>query len=340
MLKVDRKYIKKQTQKNPPLEKLYSDITNDLNKIEDKIKDFTHSPNPLIKEISKYLFKKPGKKIRPAVLTLCSKLCSYKGNEHILMGTLVEMIHTASLIHDDIIDGSDKRRGKDTVHTRWGPNITVLLGDYLYINTIGTSLNTEHLEITRNLLQASANMIEGEMNEYYLSGDLNISEQDYLDILDKKTASLFSATCQIGGRLAKADEKHIALLGKFGTYFGMSFQLIDDLLDYSGNPESMGKPILSDLREGRITLPLIYTFNNDGHENRNRISELFNQKDFSNYSLKKIIDIVKSNGALDYTFQKAREFSTSALSILNNFPESPYRESLFRISEYILFRNK
>jgi len=340
MLKLDRKYIKKQVKKDPSLENLYSSIKNDLNEIENKIKGFTYSPNPLVKEISKYLFKKSGKKIRPAILTLCAKLCNYTGTDHILMGTLVEMIHTASLIHDDIIDGSDKRRGKETVHTRWGPNITVLLGDYLYINTIGTSLNTEHLEITKILLQASTKMIEGEMNEYYLSGDLAITEEDYLDILDKKTASLFSACSQIGGRIANAKEKHITLLRKFGTYLGMSFQLIDDLLDYSGNPDSLGKPILSDLREGRITLPLIYTFNNDGHENRDRISELFNQKNFSKYSLKNIIDIVKSNGALDYTFQKASEFSTLARNILNNFPESDYRESLIRISDYILHRNK
>jgi octaprenyl-diphosphate synthase len=336
MLKADRKYIKK----NPSLKNLYLSIKNDLDEIENKIREFTHSPNPLIKEISKYLFKKPGKKIRPAILTLCAKLCNYTGTEHILMGTLVEMIHTASLIHDDIIDDSDKRRGKDTIHTRWGPNITVLLGDYLYINTIGTSLNTKHLEITKILLKASSKMIEGEMNEYYLSGDLTITEEDYLDILNKKTASLYSACSQIGGKLANADKKHIAMLREFGTYFGMSFQLIDDLLDYSGNPESLGKPILSDLREGRITLPLIYTFNNDGHENRNLISELFNQKNFSQYSLKNIIDIVKSNGALDYTFQKANEFSTLARNILNDFPESDYRKSLFRISDYILHRNK
>jgi len=340
MLKVDRKYIKKQIRKDPSLEKLYSAIKNDLDEIERKIRRFTYSPNPLVKEISKYLFKKPGKKIRPAVLTLCAKLCNYTGNDHILMGTLVEMIHTASLIHDDIIDDSDKRRGKETIHTRWGPNITVLLGDYLYINTIGASLNTENLEITKLLLQASSKMIEGEMNEYYLSGDLSITEEDYLNILDKKTASLFSACTQIGGKLAGSQEKQITLLKKFGTYFGMSFQLIDDLLDYSGNPESLGKPVLSDLREGRITLPLIYTFNNDGHENRNRISELFNQKNFSKYSLKSIIDIVKSNGALDYTLQKANEFSTLARNILNDFPESDYRESLIRISDYILNRNK
>ncbi|MFW6124023.1 MAG: polyprenyl synthetase family protein [Acidobacteriota bacterium] len=336
MLKADRKYIKK----NPSINNLYSIIKNDLDEIESKIKGFTHSPNPLAKEITNYLFKKPGKKIRPAILTLCARLCNYTGRDHILMGTLVEMIHTASLIHDDIIDESDKRRGKATVHTRWGPNITVLLGDYLYINTIGTSLNTKNLEITKTLLKASAKMIEGEMNEYYLSGDLEITEEDYLDILNKKTASLFSACSQIGGRLANADEKHISMLREFGRHFGMSFQLIDDLLDYSGDPESLGKPILSDLREGRITLPLIYTFNTDGHANRNHISELFNQKNFSKYSLKSIIDIVKSNGALDYTFQKANEFSTSARKILNNFPESDYRESLIRISDYMLYRNK
>jgi len=335
-----QKSLKVPSSQNLTLNELYSLIKNDLNKIEKKIKGFTSSPNPLIKEISNYLFRKPGKKIRPALVTLCSKLFKYPGNEHILMGTLVEMIHTASLIHDDIIDESDKRRGKDTVHTRWGPNITVLLGDYIYINTIGSSLNTENLEITKTLIQASAQMIEGELNEYYLSGNLEITEEDYLDILNKKTASLFSACCQIGGRLAGAHEKFIGMLGEFGINFGMSFQLIDDLLDYSGDPESLGKPVLSDLREGRITLPLIYTFNNDGHENQKSITELFYQKDFTKVTLKKIIDIVESNGALEYTFQKAKDFSISARNILKHFPESAFRESLAQISDYILYRNK
>jgi len=340
MPKLNQRPVKQQMEKNPSLEELYSIIRNDLCEIENRIQGFTYSPNPLIKEISSYLFKKPGKKIRPALLTLCSKLFSYTGKEHILMGTLVEMIHTASLIHDDIIDDSEKRRGKDTIHTRWGPNITVLLGDYLYINTIGASLHTKHLDITKTFLQASSKMIEGELNEYYLSGNLEITEDEYLDILNKKTASLFSACCQIGGRLADASKKHVALLGEFGTHFGMCFQLIDDLLDYSGDSHSMGKPVLSDLREGRITLPLIYTFNHDGHENRKRISELFNQKNFSQYSQKKIIDIVKSNGALEYTFQKANDFSMSARQILNNFPESAFRESLTQISDYILHRDR
>jgi octaprenyl-diphosphate synthase len=335
-----QKPFKQTFKETPSLDDLYSLIKTDLNEIENKIRNFTSSPNPLVKEISNYLFRKPGKKIRPAVLTLCSKLFKYQGTEHILMGTLVEMIHTASLIHDDIIDESDKRRGKDTVHTRWGPNITVLLGDYIYINTIGSSLNTANLEITKILIQASAQMIEGELNEYYLSGNLKITEEDYLDILNKKTASLFSACCQIGGRLAGAPEKFITVLGEFGINFGMSFQLIDDLLDYSGDPESLGKPILSDLREGRITLPLIYTFNNDGHKNRKSITDLFNQKDFSKFAIKRIIDIVESNGALDYTFQKARDFSVSARNILNRFPESVFRESLARISDYVLHRDK
>ncbi len=340
MVKATQKALKKKIKKNASLTDLYSIIKNDLNETENKIQNFISSPNPLIKEISAYLFKKPGKKIRPAVLTLCSKLFNYQGTEHILMGALVEMIHTASLIHDDIIDDSDKRRGKDTIHTRWGPNITVLLGDYLYINTIDTSLETDYLDITRTLLNASTKMIEGELNEYYLSGDLSISEHDYLEILNKKTAALFSASCQIGGKLANASPKHIKMLGEFGTNFGMSFQLIDDLLDYSGDPESLGKPVLSDLREGRITLPLIYTFNNDGRENRHSITKLFNQKDFSEYSLNKIIDIVKSNGALDYTFQKANEFSISAQNILNDFPESVYRKSLMQLSGYVLHRNR
>ena len=205
------------------------------------------------------------------------------GVDEVGRGCLAGPVAAATIVFDSnhvMIDGvndskklSDKRRGKDTVHTRWGPNITVLLGDYIYINTIGSSLNAANLEITKTLIQASAQMLEGELNEYYHSGKLEITEEDYLDILNKKTASLFSACCQIGGRLAGAPEKSIPMQGEFGINFGMCFPLIDDLLDYSGDPESLGKPVLSDLREGRITLPLIYTFNNDGQENRKSIRQ-------------------------------------------------------------------
>ncbi len=330
--------IKSRVEKNPSLRRLYNNIMKDLEEVEQELRLFSRSPNKLISDISTYLFQTNGKRIRPALLLLCSKLLGYKGKEHILMSTLVEAIHTASLIHDDIIDNSEIRRGRESIHARWGPNITVLLGDYLYIKALGLSLQSKHHQIIQILTSISARMVEGELTEYYLSGNLELAEKDYLDIINKKTASLFSASCQIGGILGRASKEEENYLAEYGANLGMSFQIIDDLLDFTGEEKILGKPILCDLSEGRITLPLIYTLNNDGRENRKRVVELMKQKNQNKESLEEILKIVKSNGALDYAYKKAEEFSHKSREIISQFPRSTQQEALSLLSEFILKR--
>jgi octaprenyl-diphosphate synthase len=331
---------KSQIKKIPYIQELYRDISKDLRDVEEKLKLFTMSPNKIISEISAYLFQSSGKRIRPALLILCAKLRGYKGKEHIVMSSLVETIHTASLLHDDIIDNSEVRRGRESVHSRWGPNITVLLGDYLYIKTINHSLESKHKQIVQILTDISSKMIEGELDEYYVSWNLDIDENDYLDIINKKTASLFSASCRIGGILGMASEEEENALAEFGTNLGMIFQIVDDLLDYTGDEHTMGKPVLSDLREGRITLPLIYTLNNDGQENRKRITKLLKGKELNTASLDQILNIVRSNGALDYSKKKAQEYSVHSKTLIQKMPPSIYRDALSLFPDYILNRNK
>jgi octaprenyl-diphosphate synthase len=331
---------KSQIKKIPGIRDLSRDIQKELDAVEEKLKEFTKSPNKIVSEISSYLFKNAGKRIRPALLILCSKLCGYSGDEYITMSSLVETIHTASLLHDDIIDNSKTRRGQESVHTKWGPNITVLLGDYLYIKTIGNSLQSRHRQIVQILTDVSSKMIEGELNEYYVSWNLDIDEHNYLDIINKKTASLFSASCQIGGILGNAQDKEENILADFGTNLGMTFQIIDDLLDYTGDENTMGKPVLSDLREGRITLPLIYTIQNDGKKNRSRILDLLKKKELDKSSLEEILYTVQSNGALDYTYRKAEEFSVNSKELLQQLRPSVHRDALSLFPDYILHRNK
>lgn len=335
-----KEFLDVQLKRNMSLRDLYSNIKEDLEEVEENLKLFTHSSNPIISEISSYLFQKAGKRIRPALLVLCSKHFGYKGKEHIIMSALIETIHTASLIHDDIIDNSEIRRGRDTIHTRWGPNITVLLGDYLYIKTLSLSFQSGHREIIQILTETSSQMIDGELYEYHMSGNLNVKEKDYIDIISKKTASLFSASCQIGGIIGNASKKDENCLIDFGKNLGISFQIIDDLLDYFGDEKTLGKPVLSDLSEGRITLPLIYTLNNDGSTNRKRIAELLGQKNPEKNSRDEILNIVRSNGALDYTHKKAKEFSLKSKETINQLPQSIYRDTLALIPDFILSRNK
>lgn len=334
-----KSYFSTHLKEKPTLVKLYATIKRELDQVEDSLHHWTESKNVLISDIGSYLFQKSGKRIRPAILLLCAKLLGYQGKEHIHMSALVESIHTASLLHDDIIDNSDLRRGDQTVHDKWGPNITVLLGDYLYIKTLGLSLDSQHREIIRILTDVSAEMIDGELLEYSMSGNLEIEETEYLEILNKKTASLFAASCHIAGILSGAGEEEIALLVSFGSDLGMSFQLIDDLLDFSGEEKKLGKPILSDMSEKRITLPLIYTIRNADSENRKRISDILQKDNLTDDAKEDIISMIKSNGALNYTFQKATEYSNKSKDTIRMFPESVYRDTLALISDFVLNRS-
>lgn len=340
MQDIDRKFMKRELKKIPSLREIYQDIRWDLNQVEEKLKIFTHSPNEIVSEISSYLFKKAGKRIRPALLVLCSREFSYKGDEHILLAALIEAIHTASLIHDDIIDHSDTRRGRDTVHARWGPNISVLLGDFLYIKTLGLSLQSSHQEVAEIITEVSAQMIEGELNEYYMSGNLNLEEDEYLDIINKKTASLFSASCRIGAILGSASEEEEKLISEYGTSLGMSFQIIDDLLDYSGDKKTLGKPVLSDLSEGRITLPLIYTLSQASKAERSHLISMIKDRKFKAEEHKEILNMIESNGALEYTHQKAVDFRESSRKMLQQLPDTIYSKTLSLILDYIVTRDR
>ncbi len=337
---LETRAIKHTLKKHPELLELYGDIRGDLGAVEKTLRLFADSPNKIISEISEYLFQRSGKRIRPALLLICSRIFDYRGEEHVLLSALVETIHTASLIHDDIIDNSEIRRGQDSVHKRWGPNITVLLGDYLYIKTIALSLETSSPAFVRILTDVSTQMIEGELHEYYMSGNLDLGETDYLEIIRKKTAALFSASCRIGALLGGANVEQERLFAEYGTAIGMSFQIIDDLLDYSGSRKTLGKPVLSDLSEGRITLPMIYTLNQDDGALRDRLAVLFQEKEKDPDAKHKILEIVRSNGALDYTYQQAERYSRKAQALLSGLPESMYRDSLHNIPDYVLYRNR
>jgi octaprenyl-diphosphate synthase len=332
--------IKVQVQRQADLRELYGEIQDQLEDVEKKLKELAQSPNPLIAEIGGYLFQKSGKRIRPALVLLCAGLFTSRGEELVLFAALVEFIHTASLLHDDIIDNSDTRRGMTSVHSKWGPNVTVLLGDYLYIKTLGLSLGSRFQRLTRILTDVSARMIEGEIQEYVQSGNLKLSERDYLAIINQKTASLFSASCRIGGILGGASAEEEEALAAYGTSLGLSFQVVDDILDYSGREEELGKPVLSDLVEGRITLPLIDALRQNGRGDRNRVVRLLREVKADPAARREILDIIRSGPSLDYAFSKADEFCRKAKSSLSPFPAGPHRQSLSLLADYILHRNR
>jgi octaprenyl-diphosphate synthase len=318
---------------------VYKDIKPDLDQVEEQLESWSRSENPLTAEVSRYVLRKRGKRLRPALVLLTSRLFKAANDEGVFLAALVELIHTASLIHDDIIDKADLRRGTESVHAKWGPNITVLLGDYLYIKSIGLSLQSKHGRIIQLLADVSALMIEGELDEYALGGDLGISEDRYLGIIEKKTAVLFSACCRIGAVLGQASPGEEGDVAEFGRNLGLSFQIVDDLLDITGDEKALGKPVLSDLAEGRLTLPLIHALQGNGRPHRDRISGLLRRKDISGEERDALLELLSASGALAYTNAKAREFSGRALEILGRFPDSGPQRALAALTRFVLNRN-
>ncbi len=311
---------------------LYKEIRSDLDRVEDRLESWARSSNPLTAEISRYVLRKKGKRLRPALVLLSSRLFSPGSEESVFLASLVELLHTASLIHDDIVDNAGVRRGKESVHTKWGPNITVLLGDYLYIKSIGLSLQSRHDRVIRLLADVSARMIEGELDEYALAGDLRISEDRYMDIVENKTAVLFGACCRIGAILGLASPEEEEAVAAYGLNLGKTFQIVDDLLDFTGEARVLGKPVLSDLGEGRITLPLIHALQSDGKGVRQRIKPLVGRKDISGDERRRLIEGLAADGAFDYAEGRAREFAEKSLEAIHPFPESKPRETLIRLA--------
>ena len=319
---------------------LYKEIRSDLDRVEDRLESWSRSANPLTAEVSRYVLRKKGKRLRPALVLLTSRLFSPGSEESVFLASLVELIHTASLIHDDIVDNAGVRRGSKSVHAKWGPNITVLLGDYLYIKSIGLSLQSRHDRVIRLLADVSARMIEGELDEYALAGDARITEKQYLNIVENKTAVLFAACCRIGAILGLASPEEEDAIADFGLNLGKTFQIVDDLLDFTGDPEVLGKPVLSDLAEGRVTLPLIRALEAGGRSDRERIKGLIGRKDISAEEQRKLRGTLAACGAFDYAGLKAREFAESSLELISRFPDSTPRETLIRLAVFVLTRKR
>ncbi len=319
---------------------LYAGIREDMEKVENQLEVWARSDDPLIAEISHYVLQKRGKRLRPALVLLASRLFTSRDAEDIFLSSLIEMIHTASLIHDDIIDNAKIRRGKESVHSRWGPNITVLLGDYLYIKTIGLALRSKSDRIVGILMDLSARMIEGELAEYSMSGNLRITEKDYLSIVANKTAILFSACCRFGAILGRATPAEEDDAAEYGRNLGMCFQIVDDLLDLTGDEKALGKPTLSDLGEGRLTLPMIHSLHNNGRVPESLISGLLRRKNIERDEKQKLLRVLSDSGSLEYARVKAREYSERALESLAHFPDSQVRETLAGLARFALGRDR
>src|SRR5678815_6144199 len=241
---------------------MFEPIRGDLEKVEREFVRHLESQVALIPTIGHYIQQGGGKRIRPAVLLMAARMSGYTGEHAALFGSVIEFIHTATLVHDDIIDESEVRRGRQAVHSRWGNDVTVLLGDFLYIKSMSMALSRDSLDFIRLLCDVTLRMIEGELYQLTKNGVVDLTEEEHFEIIRRKTAYLFGGCAQIGGMLGQVGAEKEQALREYGFSLGTMFQLVDDLLDFTGAAEALGTPIGGDLREGKITLPLIHLLNN------------------------------------------------------------------------------
>ena len=323
------------------LAQIFEPIRADLEKVDREFSRHVQSHVDLIPKIGRYIQTSGGKRMRPAVLLMASRLSGYTGDRAILYAAVVEFIHTATLVHDDIIDDSDLRRGRLAVHSRWGNDITVLLGDYLYIKSMALALTHDTLDLVRVLCDVTLKMIEGELYQLTKNGDADISEDEHFDIIRRKTAYLFGGCAQIGGMLGKIPGEREQALREYGFNLGIAFQVVDDLLDFTGDAGAVGKPIGADLREGKVTLPLIHLLRQqpDGLASQ-IVRDVINSRAITQDQWDTLLLSLKDHASIDYAYRRATEFAERAKKPLYAFPPSSEREALLALPDYVLLRDR
>ena len=325
---------------SPALSQIFEPIRADLEKVDVEFARQIDSQVDLIPKIGRYIQTSGGKRVRPALLLMAARLAGYDGDQAIRYAAVVEFIHTATLVHDDIIDDSDLRRGRLAVHSRWGNDITVLLGDYLYIKSMALALTYDSLDIIRLLCDTTLRMIEGELYQLTKNGDVDISEEEHFDIMRRKTAYLFGACAQIGGMLGGVSTAHAEALREYGFNLGMTFQLVDDLLDFTGDSVAVGKPVGSDLREGKVTLPIINLLERAGEPARTLVGDIIRDKTVSREQWNELRRLLAEHHATTAALRQAHHYGALAQQHLSIFPPSAERDALMALPDYILSRDR
>lgn len=321
-------------------ERLLDLIAPKLEMVEEELRRNFRSKIVTISEVGDHILGGGGKRLRPALLLLVSKMLRYDGYRDVVYGAVVEFIHTATLVHDDIIDEADVRRGRTSINYGWGNNLTVLVGDYIFMHSMAMALAEGNLDILRLLSDATIKMIEGEILGTEQNGRADLSREDYFDIVGRKTAALFGATCRIPGYLADIPEAHAQALFNYGYNLGVCFQLIDDLLDFTSSTEVLGKPALSDLKEGKTTLPLILAMPRATQRERELIVRVATAKSFDGVDPSEIVAIVHRYDTVEETREIAREYADKARAALVPFPASPAKETLEMALDFVMEREK
>ena len=324
----------------PGLAQILEPVREELKRVEREFARHLESRVELIPEMGKYVQMSGGKRIRPAVLLLSARLTGYTGDRAVLNAAVVEFIHTATLVHDDIIDGALTRRGRLTAHSRWGSDITVLLGDYLYIRSMAMALTQDSLEVVRLLCDCTLKMIEGELYQLTKAGDASITEAEHFEIIRRKTAHLFSGCAEIGGLLGHARADELTALREYGFHLGIAFQIVDDVLDYMADESALGKPVGGDLREGKVTLPVILLLQR-APEAADLIRAVLADGQVTIERWRTIQELLARHGVIEAAFERAVTFVGLARQhLVAAFGPSVERDHLVAIADYIVTRDR
>ena len=321
------------------LENIFNEIQGDLDAVEKIIREKVQSKLGLIDSSSRYIYRSGGKRVRPALLLLSAKACGYRGDKGPSYAAVTEFIHTATLVHDDIVDGATTRRGQQSVNALLGNDFTVLLGDFLYIRSIALAIEAGSLSMLEVICEITLRMIEGMILELTRGGAVDLTEEEHLDILQRKTAYLFFGCAQMGGLLGEAPPERVKALGDYGMNLGMAFQVADDLLDFTADEKVLGKPVLSDLKEGHVTLPIIHALKAEPRA-LPTVQAVLERGAIDDVSRKEVLDLVRRTRALERARSVAEEYAREAQAALDVLPESSYKETLAALAYYVIDRNR
>jgi len=325
-------------EKTFPFESVLEWIGEDLEKVDQEFRKNLMSSVPIISAIGEHLLFSGGKRFRPVLLLLSAKLCGYRGEQHVSLASLIEFIHTATLLHDDVVDRAELRRGSLSANSIWGNEACVLVGDFLFTKCFSLMVDNGNWKILRTISRATTLMAEGELDELIKTNDLSLSEESYLGIIARKTGALISAAAQIGAILGNVSEEKEEALAQFGMDVGIAFQLIDDTLDYTSKEEEFGKKIGIDLQDGKITLPLIFALSRCSGDEKDFIRKTVESEPISKEDFFQVVEIIESYQGLCYTLEKAKGYIERGKRHLHLFPSSKEKEALYALADYVLER--
>jgi octaprenyl-diphosphate synthase len=320
------------------LQKIFRFAEEDLAHVELEIRHQLDSEVDQIGEIGRYLLLSGGKRIRPILLLLTAKLAGYTGARVFPLSAMVEFMHTATLLHDDVIDHSHLRRGHPTVNSRWGSSLSILVGDFLYAKAMALVVDDGDPQILKEITRVTMRMTEGQVMETLKIGDTSLTGAEYHQIIRQKTAALFGACCYIGGVLGGLPAERSESLRRFGITFGSAFQLVDDALDFTGKEQRLGKPVGSDLREGKITLPVIITMQHAAPEESAIIGRFVRGDDRSPEVFQEIVALIQRYNGIEYALREAERFVKQAELELQGFADGPAYDLLMELADFIVKR--